>query len=556
MLFLNLFLGEQLFSQKLVAHYSLDGNALDGSVYKNHGKIIGGVTKTTDRFGNPCGAMFFNGTDGFIQIPSSPSLNSISEEISISGWFKLPNNTMSGDFKWLTMVCKGDILTESIANPHFRLQTFQSSLQSTISINSEFTEYDLNYTKHQFDYDKWYLYVMVYDGNSVITFLNGVEIWRYPYSNALTSNNSPLYIGKDIPGSIEFYAGTLDDVRIYDGALTNSEIKELFNDNSESSFREVFDLKCPSNLNINTNSLECYATVNYKQPQIIIHCDKIPVTVNQIAGLPSGSKFPVGNNSIIFQAVSSTGFKKTCFSSVVVKDIYPPIINCHKDTTLIIVNEQDSSIKFSFELPQVTDNCPNVLVKQSSGLSSNSNFPVGSNHLAFIAIDQSGNTSECSYSVIVKKQHQKLKIELENEINADSQVQVIRNFPDSIKYTKDLEFDKCLLTVVLYDDGEQDFDTISVFFNGKEIVKSQLIQLKKNGTINKVLLLSEDEQNDFVVRAWNNGNISPNTLKIDFYEGYYLDKLSKLKRMKPKESRILHSKPGLASAIYLKCKAN
>ena len=539
-----------------MAHYSLDGNALDGSVYKNHGELVGGVTKTTDRFGNPCGAMFFNGTDGFIQIPSSPSLNSISEEISISGWFKLPNNTMSGDFKWLTMVCKGDVLTESGANPHFRLQTFQSSLQSTISINSEFTEYDLNYTKHQFDYDKWYFYVMVYDGNSVVTFLNGVEIWRYPYSNSLIANNSPLHIGKDIPGSIEYFGGILDDVRIYDGALTNSEIKELFYDNSESSFNEVFDLKCPSNLNINTNPLECYATVYYKQPQIIIHCDKIPITVNQIGGLPSGSQFPIGTNSIIFQAVSGTGYKKTCFSSIIVKDIIPPAINCQKDTTLIILNELDSSIQFSFELPPVIDNCPNAFVKQLSGLSNNSNFPIGNNHLSFIAIDQSGNTSKCSYNVIVKKPQQEIITDTQKETKAASGIQVINNFPDSIKYTKDLEFDKCVLTVVMYDDGEQDFDTISVFFNGKEIVKGQLIQLKKNGTINKVLLLSEDEDNDFVVRAWNNGNISPNTLKVDFYEGYYIDKLSKLKRIKPKESRILHSKPGLASAIYLKCRAN
>jgi hypothetical protein len=106
----------------------------------------------------------------------------------------------------------------------------------------------------------------------------------------------------------------------------------------------------------------------------------------------------------------------------------------------------------------------------------------------------------------------------------------------------------------MYDIAQQDHDTISVFFNGKEIVSREELKIKKNGMIVRSLLLNADERNEFIVKAWNMGEISPNTLKIEFYEGYYLYKKLRLKFKKPVIERIMNSKPGLAAGIYLKCK--
>ena len=163
-------------------------------------------------------------------------------------------------------------------------------------------------------------------------------------------------------------------------------------------------------------------------------------------------------------------------------------------------------------------------------------------------MDTFGNSTICSFNVIVvdsaKKQiHSNDSIELKPDL-----------IPDSIRYTKPMEFKTCILTVIMYDDSQQDYDSISVFFNRKEIVAHEMIKIKKNGTINRALMLNIGEKNDFIVKAWNNGEISPNTLKIDFYEGYYLDRIKKIKKKKPVLERTLHSKPGVAAAIYLNCK--
>jgi hypothetical protein len=45
----------------VIAHYPFDNSVKDISGNNNHGRNIGGVSSTKDRFGNPCGAMFFDG---------------------------------------------------------------------------------------------------------------------------------------------------------------------------------------------------------------------------------------------------------------------------------------------------------------------------------------------------------------------------------------------------------------------------------------------------------------------------------------------------------------
>jgi hypothetical protein len=106
----------------------------------------------------------------------------------------------------------------------------------------------------------------------------------------------------------------------------------------------------------------------------------------------------------------------------------------------------------------------------------------------------------------------------------------------------------------MYDDSKQDGDTVSLFFNGNEVVEKQLITIKNNGTIDVSLELVPNVNNYFIFKAWNEGSISPNTLRIEFYEGYYIDKMQKLKRKKPTEMIVMHAKVGVASAISLKCK--
>lgn len=700
-------------SQKLIAYYPFNNNATDLCSYKNNGQITGGVTPTEDRFGNPCGALYFNGTDGYIEVPNSSSLQSIVKSYTVLCWVKLDNIYTPGELEWLTIICKGSDAVETPNNPQYRVQTFQSATQSTISINTDFTEYDNDFANHRYETGKWFFYALVYDGKNVRAYINDNKIWEFPYDKRLEANNEPLHIAKDIPGATEYFKGALDDLRIYDGALPEKIIFQLFNDNSGSSYDDVFKLTCPQNITKNNEKGECYATVTYEKPVIDINCGTGNVT--QIAGLPSGSEFPIGNNDIVFEALSSTGLKKTCFSKVIIKDNEAPTIKCPKDTVLTVNDPNIDGVKFEYNLPEAIDNCKIKEVKLTSGLNSDAIFPEGNNELQFSAIDENGNKSECSYNVIVKKSVKKvlndtlicpkdiIKVNDQNKCgaivnynvsdrttNSNPNIKLSEGiesgsfFPvgtttnkykkvlingstaecvfnviitdkerpeiicpnDTILYCdkinkgviytynspiatdncrigkvnikkgkssgefypvgitdniyeaydiygntgtcsfkvtvvdtsknekkpedtivkkdiiedtiiydkgKDIVFKDCIITLVMYDDNQQDNDTVSVFFNGKEIVKRELIKLKQNGTILRAVMLNPDEKNEVIVKAWNYGKIRPNTLRIDFYEGYYINDFNKIKNKKPEVFKIIHSKPGYAGAIKLKC---
>jgi len=68
--------------------WSLNGNANDASINGNNG-TNNGAADTTDRNGNPNSAYFFNGSSSYISIPTSPSLESPSTNLTMSAWVKL-----------------------------------------------------------------------------------------------------------------------------------------------------------------------------------------------------------------------------------------------------------------------------------------------------------------------------------------------------------------------------------------------------------------------------------------------------------------------------------
>jgi hypothetical protein len=71
----------------LVAYYPFNGDAKDLSGNGNH-PIFNNATLTIDRAGNSNSAYSFNGTDSYIRVPNSPSLNP-AYQISICAWVKV-----------------------------------------------------------------------------------------------------------------------------------------------------------------------------------------------------------------------------------------------------------------------------------------------------------------------------------------------------------------------------------------------------------------------------------------------------------------------------------
>ncbi|MCB0641348.1 MAG: LamG domain-containing protein [Phaeodactylibacter sp.] len=209
----------------LVAYYKMDANGQDASGNQNDGYLNGGITPVKDRFGNDCSALHFNGHNSFIQVPDSKSISNVQDALTVSTWFKLGQGNEYAGLKWLTVVCKSNLGKECDESPHFRMQ----ATEWTVSLNTEFTEE----TRQTWNYDQWYLYTMTYDGRYVRTYLDEQLIFEFPYTGALEPNSMPMEIGRDIPGNIEYFVGVMDDLRIYNRALADNEIRELYRDTTD-----------------------------------------------------------------------------------------------------------------------------------------------------------------------------------------------------------------------------------------------------------------------------------------------------------------------------------
>ena len=201
----------------LVGWWGFNGNAQDGSGNGNHG-TVNGATLTTDRFGNQDGAYSFDGDDDYI-ISNGGSLF-ISNNLTFSFWIYRFNNEFSnGEF-----ICLG--------SPHSTyFGVISSPLGSRINYARGCGETTVNNSPSIYGLNVWNHLVLVGSMASGQTqvYVNGLFVGIATNSTPSNCSNTNLYFGNDIHGLSEFFNGKLDDIGIWNRALSQQEITNLYN---------------------------------------------------------------------------------------------------------------------------------------------------------------------------------------------------------------------------------------------------------------------------------------------------------------------------------------
>lgn len=76
----------------------------------------------------------------------------------------------------------------------------------------------------------WYHGVLTYDGSVAKIYVNGALVRSDTYNKALSVISASSFIGKDRPSGGEYFQGFIDEVRIYNRALSATEVLKLYND--------------------------------------------------------------------------------------------------------------------------------------------------------------------------------------------------------------------------------------------------------------------------------------------------------------------------------------
>jgi hypothetical protein len=208
----------------LVGWWPFNGNANDESG-NGHNGIVYGAQLVSDRTGNLNNAYSFDGSSMYISC-SNANYN-LSNTISLSAWVEVTGNFSQGEQK---------IISKGVDNTlgHFNM-TYSNGPNASIfysGFNYGIQNQVTGATQH-LPNTGWYHVVFVYDGSLLKLYVNNQLEASKSYSNSISNINDLLIFGKMLQPTPNyppyFFKGNLDDIGIWNRALTQQEITALYN---------------------------------------------------------------------------------------------------------------------------------------------------------------------------------------------------------------------------------------------------------------------------------------------------------------------------------------
>jgi hypothetical protein len=217
-------------SNGLIGYWPFNANANDESGNGKNGTVTG-ATLTADRFGNPNTAYNFDGSNQFITCPSISELNGLTGA-TFSVWVKI-----NGNNSWTNcnLGCAQYIISRDVdysvshIGLNFKLYNNKFGARTGAYNNANFAELETlnSYSIPQSD---WHHIVFRIGSENLTIYLDGVYNSSTPFTGVISSSSGNLNFAKQpVPGYEYFLNGFLDDIGIWDRALTDQEILNLYN---------------------------------------------------------------------------------------------------------------------------------------------------------------------------------------------------------------------------------------------------------------------------------------------------------------------------------------
>ena len=182
----------------------------DASGNGNTGSIANATWTTSGKFGS---ALVFNGSNALVTIAHAPELN-LTTAMTLMAWVK-----------------------PSSATTNFRHVIWKDYLAYFFSSNSDTGAPGIGgnygggqaflYAPSALTVDAWTHLAATFDGTTLRIFVNGTQVASEARSGVIATSTTNLKIGAG--DGFEFFAGVLDEVRIYNVALTQAQIQADMN---------------------------------------------------------------------------------------------------------------------------------------------------------------------------------------------------------------------------------------------------------------------------------------------------------------------------------------
>jgi hypothetical protein len=199
----------------LVAYYPFNGNANDASGNGNNGNLGPGIGFAADRFGNPNSALFF--TNGIAGEMTTTVQQPASNVFTIALWFNLPTDyTNQADLIAMTDTQSGGHTEYDKA---LNVRQVEGSMTNNLSFYLYPGQPVVLPTPENVSDGQWHHAVATLSSEGMMLYLDGNLVG----TNSNTASQGFAGYWRISPGQ-----GFVDDVRIYDLALSSSEVAQLY----------------------------------------------------------------------------------------------------------------------------------------------------------------------------------------------------------------------------------------------------------------------------------------------------------------------------------------
>jgi hypothetical protein len=286
----------------LVAHYRLDETsgtvAADSSGTGNDGVYTGaGVTLGQAGVCQASTSVEFDGIDGYVAIPSSPSLDGLSSDFTVASWVNLDVDLLMRVFanqrvggiggSWAFGPLDGGRLRLTTLG----LQDFDQ--QSNLSTGT------------------WHHIAVVFDANFQAHFyLDGVLEGTVFGSSPANPPNPGWFIAVlDLTGIMEFFDGKIDDVQVYSGSATAADILFLFQNPCEIIASSIGTNYCISAVNSTgtPSAISAVGSSSISANDLVLTADNMPDQPGIFIAGPTANQVPFFNG---FLCVAANGLQR------------------------------------------------------------------------------------------------------------------------------------------------------------------------------------------------------------------------------------------------------
>ncbi|ETW99469.1 MAG: hypothetical protein ETSY2_40785 [Candidatus Entotheonella gemina] len=161
-------------------------------------------------------AFDFDGIDDFVQVPDATNLD-LTHALTIDAWINTNNNSAE------QMIVSKTIFEGDANDINYYFEIFGNRLTFAVTGNA-FKQGNTSLSSNT-----WYHVAVTYDGAQVRFYLNGALDGSRALTDVPVGNVADLTIGRHGPTGIHHFNGLIDEVELFDRALSGAEIEAIYN---------------------------------------------------------------------------------------------------------------------------------------------------------------------------------------------------------------------------------------------------------------------------------------------------------------------------------------